>query len=75
MESKNEVMELSAQELDSVAGGAIRADVAAVNELKDSQVSGLSATRDGITSFNAQSTDNFSAFVAEFNQTGSPSIN
>ncbi len=72
MENKNEVMELSAQELDSVAGGAIRADVAAVNELKDSQVSGLSATRNGITSFNAQSTDDFSAFVAEFNQTGGP---
>ncbi len=70
MESKNEVMELSAQELDSVAGGAIRADVASVDELKDSQVSVLSATRNGITSFNAQSTDDFSAYVAEFNQTG-----
>jgi hypothetical protein len=70
MESKNEVMELSAQELDSVAGGAIRADAAAVHELKDSQVSVLTATRNGISSFNAQSTDDFSAYVAEFNQTG-----
>ncbi len=72
MENINEVMELSAQELDSVAGGAIRADVAAVDNLKDSQVSVLSATRNGITSFNAQSTDDFSAYVAEFNQTGGP---
>ncbi|GAB4346051.1 MAG: hypothetical protein OHK0047_39620 [Leptolyngbyaceae cyanobacterium] len=70
MESKNEVMELSAQELDSVAGGAIRADVAKVDNLKDSQISVLTATREGITSLNAQSTDDFSAYVAEFNQTG-----
>ncbi len=70
MESKNEVMELSAQELDSVAGGATRIDAATVHELKDSQISGLSATRNGITSFNLQSTDDFTAAVAEFNQTG-----
>ncbi len=70
MESKNEVMELSTQELDCVAGGAIRADASAVHDLKDSQVSVLTATRNGITSFNAQSTDDFSAYVAEFNQTG-----
>ncbi len=70
MENINEVMELSAQELDTVAGGAIRADLAEVYNLKDQQISGLSATRGGITSFNAQSTDDFSAYVAEFNQTG-----
>jgi hypothetical protein len=70
MENINEVMELSAQELDTVAGGAIRADVAKVDNLKDQQISVLTATRNGITSFNAQSTDDFSAFVAEFNQTG-----
>ncbi len=74
MENINEVMELSAQELDSVAGGATRLDIAEVYNLKDSQVSGLSATRDGITSFNAQSTDDFSAYIAEFNQTGSPVV-
>ncbi len=69
MENIN-AMELSAQELDTVAGGAIRENVAAVHELKDTQISTLAATRDGISSSNLQSTDNFSAFVAEFNQTG-----
>jgi hypothetical protein len=63
-------MELSAQELDSVAGGAIRADVSAVHNLQDLQVSTLTATRDGIASTNLQATDDFSAYVAEFNQTG-----
>ncbi len=70
MENKNEVMELSAQELDGVAGGATRFDIAQVHDLQDLQVSTLVANRNGITSFNAQSTDDFSAAVAEYNQTG-----
>ncbi len=72
MENINEVMELSAQELDSVAGGAIRADVSAVHDLQDQQISTLTAGRGGIGSTNLQATDDFSAYVAEFNQTGGP---
>ncbi len=70
MENINEAMELSAQELDSVAGGATRADASAVHDLQDLQVSTLVATRGGIGSTNLQATDDFSAYVTEFNQTG-----
>ncbi len=70
MENMNEVMELSTQELDSVAGGAIRFDIAEIQDKQELQSSKLIASREGIISFNAQSTDDFSAAVAEFNQTG-----
>ncbi len=70
MENTNEVMELSTQELDSVAGGAIRFDIAEVQNTQELQSSKLIANRNGIISFNVQSTDDFSAAIAEFNQTG-----
>ena len=70
MENINEVMELSTEELDSVAGGATRVAFAQTHELQDLQVSTLTATRNGITSTNLQSTDAFSAKIAEFNKTG-----
>ncbi len=73
MENQHEAMELSTQELDCVAGGATRADYATVHDLKDTQLSTLTATRGGISSSNLQATDDFSATVAEFNQTGYPS--
>ncbi|MFM7447299.1 MAG: hypothetical protein ACKO24_01715 [Leptolyngbyaceae cyanobacterium] len=70
MENINEVMELSAQDLDLVAGGATRVVGASTHELVDIQESGLKVGRDGITSFNRQATDNFSAALFEFTQTG-----
>ncbi|EKF01883.1 MULTISPECIES: CTB family bacteriocin [unclassified Tolypothrix] len=62
--------ELSAEELDNVAGGASRFAAAATSELDDAQISSFNAGRNGIQSNNLQETVDFKAALVEFTQTG-----
>jgi hypothetical protein len=64
-------MELSAEELDNIAGGAIREAQAATTELIDVNGSILEADRKGVRSSNFQFTNKFTAFIVENEQTGS----
>ncbi len=70
MSDNNKPMEMSADELDIVAGGARRAAAAATQELVDVQLSDLSSNRDGVHSTNIQQTDDFKATIVEFTETG-----
>ncbi len=68
--SNNKPVELSAEDLDIIAGGARRAAAAATQELVDVQLSNLSSNRDGVHSTNIQQTDDFKAAIVEFTETG-----
>lgn len=64
-------MELSEQELEAVAGGALNVNAAHSQELIDLQANTLEADRSGVRSTNIQHTDDFAAQLAQLNQTGS----
>ncbi|PSB18557.1 hypothetical protein C7B65_14765 [Phormidesmis priestleyi ULC007] len=63
-------VELSAEDLDLVAGGARREAAAFTAELQDVQISTLSADRNGVRSTNIQETDDFKAAIFEVTETG-----
>ena len=71
MSENNKPMELSAQELDTVAGGALNVSAAHTENLIDVQANTLDADRSGVRSTNVQHTDDFAAQLAQLNQTGS----
>ena len=64
-------MELSEQELEDVAGGALNVSAAHTENLIDLQANTLEADRSGVRSTNIQHTDDFAAQLAQLNQTGS----
>ncbi len=62
--------ELSAEDLDLVAGGARRFAAAETQELTDFQASSLNSSRGGVSSTNIQETDDFKAALIEATETG-----
>lgn len=66
----NGAMELSAQELDTVAGGAFNVNAAHTQNLTELNLGTLEADRNGVRSTSFQSTDDFEAAIAQLNQTG-----
>ncbi len=72
--SQNKPMELSVEELDNIAGGALNIAAAQTKELIDVQANTLSADRGGVRSTNFQATDDFKAALFQINQTGQPGV-
>jgi hypothetical protein len=74
MSQNNKPMELSVEELDNIAGGALNIAAAQTKELIDVQANTLDADRGGVRSTNFQATDDFKAALFQINQTGQPGV-